>query len=281
MNTILKGMIKGTLLLLLATVPVQIESAECAEEVYYSIQISSFKNLENANRQVNGLKEKGKTVFWKKVNIPGKGVFHRVYLGKYKNREDAYAYWKKLRKDEAVIYCGIHEFREPVKSKSMAPPPKRSAEPRAVHPAVQSVHAKNRFIDNGDGTVTDRKTNLMWIKNGWRLDFVSAETWEDAVKKIKGFREAGHDNWRLPTINEWSSLIDTSQEAPAMVESNPFENIITHMPYWSLSEFTYGKDRTCDNGCPRDRYTVMLYSGNIQHQKKTDLAFILPVRNIK
>ncbi len=38
--------------------------ADCAEEVYYSIHVQSFKNLTNANRYVNGLRNKGKIVFW-------------------------------------------------------------------------------------------------------------------------------------------------------------------------------------------------------------------------
>ncbi|MFC1813152.1 DUF1566 domain-containing protein [Thermodesulfobacteriota bacterium] len=137
-----------------------------------------------------------------------------------------------------------------------------------------------RFADNGDGTVTDRKTNLMWLKNGRRLDFASAVTWWDAVKKSNKINIGGYDNWRLPTIEEWHSLIDTAHQSPALVEPNPFKNIVTHMPYWSMTEFVYGKDHTCSKVCPLDAYTVILYSGRINHQKKKLRAFILPVRSI-
>lgn len=282
MDTVYKGIIVGVFSMLLTIGGVRIEPADCAGRSYYSIQISSFQNLENANKLVNSLKEKGKSVFWKKVDIPGKGVFYRVYLGKYKNREDAYEYWEKLREDEAIPYCGIHEFSEPVLPGGTVLPPKQTVPKQGADTSgLQPINAKNRFIDNGDGTVTDRNTKLMWTKNGWRLDFVSAETWADAVKKTKNFKVGGFGNWRLPTIDEWNSLIDTRLEAPAMVEPNPFENIITHMPYWSMTEFTYGKDHTCTQVCPFENYTVMLYSGSIHHQKKSDLAFILPVRTIE
>ena len=137
-----------------------------------------------------------------------------------------------------------------------------------------------RFVDNGDGTVTDRNTNLMWLKNGRRLDFVSAVTWWDAVKKSRNATIGGYDNWRLPTIEEWHSLIDTHHQHPALVEPNPFKNIVTHMPYWSMTEFVYGKDHTCSNVCPFDAYIVMLYSGRINHQKKNLKGFIMPVRSI-
>ena len=137
-----------------------------------------------------------------------------------------------------------------------------------------------RFVDNRDGTVTDRKTNLMWLKNGRRLDFVSAVTWWDAVKKSTEINIGGYDDWRLPSIEEWNSLIDTNRQYPALVEPNPFKNIVTHMPYWSMTEFVFGKDHTCSNRCPLDAYIVMLYSGRINHQKKSLRAFILPVRSI-
>jgi len=130
---------------------------------------------------------------------------------------------------------------------------------------------KGRFIDNRDGTVTDTKTNLMWIKNGWRLDFVSAVTWWEAIKKCETFRLGGHSDWGLPTKEEWNSLIDSTQQCPALVEPNPFENIIVHMPYWSKSDLAK---------YPIQAYTVMLYSGNVNHQNKKDPAFILPVRSI-
>ena len=147
----------------------------------------------------------------------------------------------------------------------------------------QQLHQRRgeiRFVDNGDGTVTDRKTNLMWLKNGRRFDFVSAVTWWDAVEKSTKVTIGGYGNWRLPTIEEWHSLIDTDHQHPALVEPNPFKNIVTHMPYWSMTEFVYGKNHTCSKVCPLDAYIVMLYSGRINHQKKNRRAFILPVRSM-
>ena len=256
--------------LCLLLVFLQIDIAECEERIYYSIQISSFKDLDKANRQVNALRKKEKTVFWKKVNIPGKGEFYRVYLGKYTNRDDAFEYWKQLREDKTVTYCGIHEFKEKIEPVG-----------KTHVSATLGTQAKDRFVDNRDGTVTDRQTKLMWIKNGWRLDFVSAVTWWDAIKKCDKFRHGGYSNWRLPTIEEWRSLIDVNHQSPALVEPNPFVNVISHMPYWSITEFTYNKNHTCEKECPFHSYTVMLYSGDILHQKKSEVAFILPVRNLE
>jgi len=262
-------------------------SVNAVERSYYSIHFASFKNLQNANRQVNSLKEKGKMVFWKETDVPGKGKYYRVYLGRYYNRGDAVAFWEKLNKIGAVGYFGIHRFSEEgaylekrtSRTTKDASTTSVSTKPDA-HGAPPIPPTLGRFVDNQDGTVTDTQTRLMWIKNGWRLDFFSAATWFEAGQKLEDFKHGGHSNWRLPTIEEWKSIIDKKNENPAMVEPNPFVNIIGHMPYWTRTEFAYGRNHTLNKKGLLETYTVMLYSGTINHQKKSERAFILPVRSI-
>jgi len=269
--------------------------AESAEERYYSIHLASFKYLQNANRHVNSLQEKGKLVFWKEVDIPGKGIFYRVFLGKYATREAAVRFWEKLNQEGAVSYFGVYEFKESVASlKSQVPPIEKPLLPteealepkppmeKPLPPAELPQAPKptpHRFVDNQDGTVTDAQTGLMWVKNGWRLDFVSALTWSEAMEKCRNFNLGGHTDWRLSSVDEWKTLIETEQQAPALVEPNPFENIIIHMPYWSQSEFVVAGGLKVRPDPPSARaYTVMLYTGQIHHQKKSERAFVLPVR---
>ena len=268
------SILRTTGLLLILIVLGLIGLSQAAERVFYSIHFASFKNLENANRQVNSLKEKGKMVFWDKFDVPGKGQFYRVYLGRFSKREDAVAFWEKLNALGAVNYFGVHRFNETME-------PEKETKDREVtaNRATSVKETKTRFVDNLDGTITDTQTNLMWIKNGWRLDFLSAETWMDAQKLCKNFNLGGYGDWRLPSIEEWKTLIDTNYENPALVEPNPFENIIGHMPYWTQTEYTYGRDYTPSKASPLESYTVMLYSGSINHQKKSERAFVLPVRS--
>ncbi len=256
-------------------------AAEGAEQFYYSVHFSSFKNLENANRQVNSLQEKGKMVFWTKTDVPGKGLYYRVYLGRYYKREDAVAFWEKLNKIGAVGYFGIHRFTEKGELQNKISSAKISALAKPhIERASQIPPAKGRFVDNMDGTVTDTTTNLMWIKNGWRLDFFSAATWAEANKKLEKFKIGGYGNWRLPTKEEWRNIIDNDKKNPALIEPNPFVNIIAHMPYWTQTEFTYSLEHTKSKKGLLDTYTVLLYSGTINHQKKSQKAFVLPVRSL-
>jgi hypothetical protein len=67
----------------------------------------------------------------------------------------------------------------------------------------------NRYRDNGDGTVTDEATGLMWQKGG------SSEpmTWADAREfagRMNREALAGYADWRLPTVEEIGSLMERS-----------------------------------------------------------------------
>ena len=59
------------------------------------------------------------------------------------------------------------------------------------------------YRDNGDGTVTDLNTGLMW-----QQDPGDKVTWDAAVAGANSFNLAGYTDWRLPTVKELYSLID-------------------------------------------------------------------------
>ena len=67
------------------------------------------------------------------------------------------------------------------------------------------------FKDNGDGTVTDLLTGLVWQKaDGGEM------TWEKAKDYAKGLRLAGRADWRLPTSMELFALTNQGMHGPAM-----------------------------------------------------------------
>jgi hypothetical protein len=65
----------------------------------------------------------------------------------------------------------------------------------------------NNLHDNGDGTVTDRATNLMWTKadNGSGLNWAAALAW---VQQKNAEGTLGHSDWRLPNAKELESIVD-------------------------------------------------------------------------
>ena len=79
--------------------------------------------------------------------------------------------------------------------------------------ASQTQGRKFNYTDNGDGTITDNVTGLIWQKspdqNGdGRLDYSDKRTLDQALAEADGFSLAGYDDWRLPTIKELYSLIN-------------------------------------------------------------------------
>jgi hypothetical protein len=69
----------------------------------------------------------------------------------------------------------------------------------------------NDFVDNGDGTVTDRATGLLWQKSGSSRSV----TWrraKDYIDKLNRNQFAGYSDWRLPTIDELASLFEKSKK---------------------------------------------------------------------
>jgi hypothetical protein len=70
-----------------------------------------------------------------------------------------------------------------------------------------SATAGERFIDNGDGTVTDRERGLMWAKtdNNGDIDWNQAQRWVRYT--FPDTLPRRYDNWRLPTLAELQSLV--------------------------------------------------------------------------
>ncbi|MCB9557363.1 MAG: DUF1566 domain-containing protein [Deltaproteobacteria bacterium] len=65
-------------------------------------------------------------------------------------------------------------------------------------------YGQNDFTDNGDGTITDKATGLMWEQsdNGDGVD------WDQALAHCSSSATGGHSDWRLPNAKELQSIVD-------------------------------------------------------------------------
>jgi len=96
------------------------------------------------------------------------------------------------------------------------------------------AYGKNDFVDNGDGTVTDRATGLIWmkvdsaaLKAGSRQD--GKLSWQEALTWAENLNYAGHSNWRLPNAKELQSIVDYSR-SPDTTRSAAIDPIFEATP---------------------------------------------------
>ncbi|MDD5677392.1 MAG: DUF1566 domain-containing protein [Kiritimatiellae bacterium] len=77
-----------------------------------------------------------------------------------------------------------------------------------------------RFVDNGDGTVTDSATGLMWTKNANH----GRMPWKNAVDYCDKLVFAGYSDWRLPSVDQegGSPELDTLARPRGIVGARPY-----------------------------------------------------------
>lgn len=68
-------------------------------------------------------------------------------------------------------------------------------------------YGTNNFIDNGDGTVSDLATGLMWQK----ADDGQGKDWEESLAYAENLDLANYSDWRLPNAKELQSIVDYSR----------------------------------------------------------------------
>jgi len=95
---------------------------------------------------------------------------------------------------------------------------------------LATKEASTRFVDNGDGTVTDTASGLMWTKATIAKDKPHKQA-EAAVKKID---TAGHKDWRLPAVEELFLLADRTRKSPA-IDTDAFPDTANDW-YWTSTD---------------------------------------------
>lgn len=175
---------------------------------------------------------------------------------------------------------------------------------RSASTCVPDPSASPRFVDNGDGTVSDNATCLMWEKKTGTADGYSAcpggpscgsvhhvnnaYSWSDGVPvnpdgsaftmflaELNGPTPfAGHDDWRLPTITELQGIVDLTACATApdyeCIDST-FFGPSHRLIYWSSS---------ASHMIPGDAWGVYLGDGSITSAGRSTGEYVRAVRSV-
>jgi hypothetical protein len=144
------------------------------------------------------------------------------------------------------------------------------------------------YTDNGDGTVTDNNTGLMWEKKTNRDEITnfanlhdsdntyywssgSEDTiwdWLDDVNAEGGTGYAGHNDWRIPNVKELGSIVDYNILYPGPV-INPIFGPTTAHGWWSSTSYATA---------PSDAWDVYFWSGYVAYNGKSVSLWVRAVR---
>jgi hypothetical protein len=90
---------------------------------------------------------------------------------------------------------------------------------------VRGEQVELAFSDNGDATVIDDNTGLMWMQE----DSGAGMDWLDALEHCEGMDLAGFDDWRLPDAHELQSIVDYSR-SPDTTDSAALHPVFESTP---------------------------------------------------
>ena len=119
------------------------------------------------------------------------------------------------------------------------------------HPDAACFDNVNRYVDCGNGTVTDTTTGLVWLKDAgclgsadWATGNIAAAALVDGQCGLTDKSSAG--DWRLPTPEEWKAMVTTAcqnQAAPSLVNDAGTACLVT--------------GPTSFVGVPTDQFTII------------------------
>jgi hypothetical protein len=142
------------------------------------------------------------------------------------------------------------------------------AKKRVVKPGV-------RFIDNKNGTITDTKTDLIWVKNPHTdlpEKFKEYMNWQPAIEACKELNFAGCKDWRLPTVEELRELVDYARGAkdnePA-IDTKFFPDTKCSW-YWTNTPCAW---------CSGSAWYVYFSHGGVDYGGKGYSSYVRPVRS--
>jgi hypothetical protein len=132
----------------------------------------------------------------------------------------------------------------------------------------------SRFNDNGDGTITDNLTGLMWVKDPSELygpwgspGMPNTMSWYDAINNCENLEHAGYTDWRLPNIRELESLINFGT----------YGNVIDGMYFPNAQSSGYWSSTLLE---PYDYYGwfIYFYDGMRGVEDRNYYEYVRPVR---
>jgi quinol monooxygenase YgiN len=131
-----------------------------------------------------------------------------------------------------------------------------------------------RFTSNGDGTVTDNFTQLVWLEDA---NPFGLRTWQESLNLCNELCD-GHSglndgskpgDWRLPNIREAESVVDYGAVGPCLPAGHPFKTL-RPSSYWTSTSVA---------AAPSEAMFIIYGVGPSIFESKEHPFFVWPVRD--
>jgi hypothetical protein len=171
------------------------------------------------------------------------------------------------------------------------------ADSRAVALQSADISCKTisgRYVDCGNGTVTDNETGLTWTSNASCWGTSTYFNWYDASIEVLNLADgfcgltdgSSPGEWRLPTRAEWGKMVAAAVALPGfcdpVITNDPGTDCYDAGPssFTNIqgNEFGLYWSATTDSGTVSKAYVVPMISGSIYSYTKTAVASIWAVR---
>lgn len=119
------------------------------------------------------------------------------------------------------------------------------------------------YTDNGDGTITDNVTGLIWQKE----DDDTSRAWDDALTYCDNLSLGGYIDWRLPSDMELMGIVNYETYNPA-INSTYFSNTNSSI-YWSSTTYVYDSSNV---------WRVYFYDSDVNNNNKSLSNYVRCVR---
>jgi len=189
-----------------------------------------------------------------------------------------------------LVFCAVLFFvfpGRPVQAGPPAPAPKTgqttsygAGDDGALRKGV--AWPNPRFTDNGDGTITDNLSGLIWLKNAncygqkiWATALTDATALAHGSCGLSDLSTAGQ--WRLPTANELRSLTSKQYVTPAVPNTAGTAKWTAGAPFTSVQSAPYWSSTTYAGNTPL-AWIVFLSSGDVGTNGKAGTGYVWPVR---
>jgi uncharacterized protein (TIGR02145 family) len=158
---------------------------------------------------------------------------------------------------------------------------------------VSCITTAGRYVDCGNGTVTDNESGLTWTKNAACWGTGGFFTWDRASIEVLNLADgycgltdgSSPGEWRLPTRAEWERMVAAAVQlgnCDPVITNDAGTDCWTAGPssFTNIVGFEFGVywSATTDAATPGNAYQLLMINGAFSSAAKTTVAYVWPVR---